>query len=179
VSEFLSVVEPTEDMRPVVMVKVTMFNPNLHTPMAGYDIRTLHDWNHQTLFGRLKGASVRFRLTMHHDSGRSVWRGLAHRARSAEEFRWLWRLRNMTRERITSEVERAGLRIRGSIEFGQSYSDTLRRWHETFNARWDEIAAMGFDDRFRRMWNFYLTSCAGSFRCGNCDVTQITVTRPR
>ena len=72
---------------------------------------------------------------------------------------------------LRSEVERAGLRIRGSIEFGQSYSDTLRRWHETFNARWDEIAAMGFDDRFRRMWNFYLTSCAGSFRCGNCDVT--------
>ena len=79
---------------------------------------------------------------------------------------------------LKAEVERAGLRIRGSIEFGQSYSDTLRRWHETFNARWDEIAAMGFDDRFRRMWNFYLTSCAGSFRCGNCDVTQITVTRP-
>ena len=70
---------------------------------------------------------------------------------------------------LKAEVERAGLRIRGSIEFGQSYSDTLRRWHETFNARWDEIAAMGFDDRFRRMWNFYLTSCAGSFRCGNCD----------
>jgi cyclopropane-fatty-acyl-phospholipid synthase len=80
---------------------------------------------------------------------------------------------------LKAEVERAGLRIRGSIEFGQSYSDTLRRWHETFNARWDEIAAMGFDDRFRRMWNFYLTSCAGSFKGGNCDVTQITVTRPR
>jgi cyclopropane-fatty-acyl-phospholipid synthase len=80
---------------------------------------------------------------------------------------------------LKAEVERAGLRIRGSIEFGQSYSATLRRWHETFNARWDEIAAMGFDDRFRRMWNFYLTSCAGSFKGGNCDVTQITVTRPR
>ncbi len=38
---------------------------------------------------------------------------------------------------------------------------------------------MGFDDRFRRMWNFYLTSCAGSFKGGNCDVTQITVTRPQ
>ena len=80
---------------------------------------------------------------------------------------------------LKAEVERSGLRIRGSIEFGQSYSDTLRRWHETFNSRWDEIAAMGFDDRFRRMWNFYLTSCAGAFKGGNCDVTQITVTRPR
>ena len=42
----------------------------------------------------------------------------------------------------------------------------------------DEIASQGFDDRFRRMWNFYLTSCAGAFEGGNCDVTQITVTRP-
>ena len=46
-------------------------------------------------------------------------------------------------------------------------------------ARWDEVARMGFDERFRRMWNFYLTSCAGAFEGGNCDVTQITVTRPR
>jgi cyclopropane-fatty-acyl-phospholipid synthase len=47
-----------------------------------------------------------------------------------------------------------------------------------FNAKWDQVAAMGFDDRFRRMWNFYLTSCAGTFHAGNCDVTQITITRP-
>ena len=79
---------------------------------------------------------------------------------------------------LRAEVEKAGLRVKGSIEFGKSYSQTLRRWHETFNARWDEVAKLGFDDRFRRMWNFYLTSCAGAFEGGNCDVTQITVTRP-
>lgn len=79
---------------------------------------------------------------------------------------------------LRAEVERAGLRVKGSIEFGESYSQTLRRWHETFNARWDEVARQGFDDRFRRMWNFYLTSCAATFHSGNCDVTQITVTRP-
>ena len=79
---------------------------------------------------------------------------------------------------LRAEVARAGLRTRGSIEFGESYSLTLRRWHDTFNARWPEVARLGFDDRFRRMWNFYLTSCAGAFHGGNCDVTQITVTRP-
>ena len=79
---------------------------------------------------------------------------------------------------LRAEVEKAGLRVKHSIEFGDSYSQTLRRWHETFNAKWDDVAHMGFDDRFRRMWNFYLTSCAGAFRGGNCDVTQITVTRP-
>jgi cyclopropane-fatty-acyl-phospholipid synthase len=79
---------------------------------------------------------------------------------------------------LRAEVERAGLTLRGSIEFGESYSQTLRRWHETFNARWDDVAKLGFDDRFRRMWNMYLTSCASTFSSANCDVTQITVTRP-
>jgi len=79
---------------------------------------------------------------------------------------------------LRREVERAGLRVAGSHEFGESYSVTLRRWHETFNDRWDAVAQLGFDDRFRRMWNFYLTSCAAAFHSGNCDVTQITVTRP-
>ena len=81
-------------------------------------------------------------------------------------------------EILRGEVEKAGLRVKRSIEFGQSYSQTLRRWHETFNDRWDQVAALGFDDRFYKMWNFYLTSCAATFRSENCDVTQITVTRP-
>ncbi|MFD1914389.1 class I SAM-dependent methyltransferase [Halodurantibacterium flavum] len=76
---------------------------------------------------------------------------------------------------LRREVARAGLEIRDTFAFGQSYSQTLRRWSETFNDRWSEIAAQGFDDRFRRMWNFYLTSCAGTFASGNCDVVQITV----
>lgn len=79
---------------------------------------------------------------------------------------------------LKEQVERAGLQVAHSIEFGESYSQTCRRWHETFNAKWDQIAAMGFDDRFRRMWNFYLTSCAATFHFGNCDVTQITVRKP-
>ncbi len=79
---------------------------------------------------------------------------------------------------LRQQIEKAGLSVAHSIEFGESYSQTLRRWHDTFNAKWDQVAALGFDDRFRRMWNFYLTSCAGTFHSGNCDVTQITVTRP-
>jgi len=78
---------------------------------------------------------------------------------------------------LRSEIEKVGLRVAQSIEFGESYSLTLRRWHETFNARWEKVARLGFDDRFRRMWNFYLASCAATFHSGNCDVTQITVTR--
>jgi cyclopropane-fatty-acyl-phospholipid synthase len=79
---------------------------------------------------------------------------------------------------LRAEVEKAGLKVKGSIEFGESYSLTLRRWHETFTERWSEVRKLGFDERFRRMWDFYLASCAGAFQGGNCDVTQITVTRP-
>ena len=79
---------------------------------------------------------------------------------------------------LRAEVEKAGLRVKGSIEFGESYSLTLRRWHESFADRWTEVRKLGFDERFKRMWDFYLASCAGAFQGGNCDVTQITVTRP-
>ena len=79
---------------------------------------------------------------------------------------------------LRQEIHRAGLSVQHSIEFGKSYSQTLRRWFEVFNNKWDDISAMGFDDRFRRMWNFYLTSCAATFESGNCDVTQITLQKP-
>ena len=79
---------------------------------------------------------------------------------------------------LRAEVCRAGFQIRHAIEFGDSYSQTLRRWHDNLNERWDEISRLGFDDRFRLMWNLYLTSCAGAFRGRNCDVSQITITRP-
>lgn len=79
---------------------------------------------------------------------------------------------------LRREVERAGLTFSRSVEFGESYSQTLRRWYDTFNEKWEQVADLGFDERFRRMWNYYLTSCAATFHSGNCDVTQITVTRP-
>ncbi|MCU9846710.1 cyclopropane-fatty-acyl-phospholipid synthase family protein [Defluviimonas sp. WL0024] len=83
-----------------------------------------------------------------------------------------------SRSALQREIRDAGLALVGSVEFGESYSQTLRRWYEVFNAHWDEIAGMGFDTRFQRMWNFYLASCAGAFHGGNCDVTQITISRP-
>jgi len=79
---------------------------------------------------------------------------------------------------LREQARNGGLEVVGSMEFGESYSQTLRRWHETFNDKWDQITTMGYDDRFKRMWDFYLTTCAGTFHAGNCDVTQITVRRP-
>jgi len=79
---------------------------------------------------------------------------------------------------LRAQIERAGLTPVGSITFGDSYSETLRRWHRDFEAAWGEIQTLGFDERFRRMWAFYLTSCAAAFRTGTTDVAQVTMQRP-
>ena len=76
---------------------------------------------------------------------------------------------------LEHQIAKAGLIKTGSTEFGQSYSETLRRWYKQFNERWHLIAEVGFDQRFRRLWNFYLTSCAACFRYENTDVTQVTL----
>lgn len=78
-----------------------------------------------------------------------------------------------SRAALHDQVGRAGLEWQSSIEFGESYSRTLREWSETFNRRWDEVSPLGFDDRFKRLWNFYLASCAGCFLAKTTDVTQI------
>ncbi len=61
--------------------------------------------------------------------------------------------------------------------FGPSYSRTLRLWHEKFNSVWGEISSVKFDSRFKRMWNFYLASCAAVFQSKTGDVVQVTLKR--
>ncbi|MEM7709389.1 MAG: cyclopropane-fatty-acyl-phospholipid synthase family protein, partial [Pseudomonadota bacterium] len=80
--------------------------------------------------------------------------------------------------RLTEQIARAGLEEGASDSLGRDYSITLRRWFERFNARWDEVARLGFDEQFRRMWNLYLTGCAGAFEHGMCDVVQLSVRKP-
>ncbi len=48
-------------------------------------------------------------------------------------------------------------------DFGASYARTLKTWRERFDAAWDSIEPMGFDDTFRRRWRFYLAYCEGGF----------------
>ena len=71
----------------------------------------------------------------------------------------------------------AGLQEIAVEAFAESYSRTLREWRRRFNARWDRISALGFDDRFHRMWNFYLASSAAGFAAGIVDVVQIAYRR--
>jgi len=68
------------------------------------------------------------------------------------------------------QFERAGLRLASHESFGLSYARTLAEWRRRFHARWPEIAALGFDDRFRRLWDYYLSYCAAGFLEGVTDV---------
>jgi cyclopropane-fatty-acyl-phospholipid synthase len=61
--------------------------------------------------------------------------------------------------------------------FGEAYAQTLDRWAETFEAAWSDIRALGFDERFRRLWRFYLSYCEAGFRAGRIDVIQLGLSR--
>jgi cyclopropane-fatty-acyl-phospholipid synthase len=60
--------------------------------------------------------------------------------------------------------------------FGPHYDTTLMAWHHNFTRNWDKIKGM-YDDRFYRMWTYYLLSCAGSFRSRRNQLWQIVFSR--
>ncbi|MDP1554592.1 MAG: cyclopropane-fatty-acyl-phospholipid synthase family protein [Hyphomonas sp.] len=78
---------------------------------------------------------------------------------------------------LKEQLETAGLRHDGVAYFGQDYARTCREWSRAFNARWNEIQPMGFDEQFRRLWNFYLSYCEAGFSDGRINVGQFQVTR--
>lgn len=80
--------------------------------------------------------------------------------------------------RLDEETARAGLRRDAVDAFGVSYAETLAEWGRRFRAAWQDIRVLGFDERFRRLWQFYLSYCEAGFRTGNTDVVQIALAKP-
>ncbi len=79
---------------------------------------------------------------------------------------------------ITKAAARAGLDFAGVDYFGQSYARTLSSWHHRFAEAWEQIRLMGFDERFKRMWKFYLSYCEVGFASGRTDVGHFMLHRP-
>lgn len=79
---------------------------------------------------------------------------------------------------LKSQVERAGLAWRQATSFGEDYAQTLKEWRARFLAAWSEIQEMGFDERFRKLWLFYLGYCEAGFRAKTTDVYQVSAVRP-
>lgn len=75
-----------------------------------------------------------------------------------------------TVSRMRDEAAAAGLTFETIERFGHSYARTLGEWRTSFRAAWPQIQAQGFDERFRRMWEYYLTYCEVGFESGDVDV---------
>jgi cyclopropane-fatty-acyl-phospholipid synthase len=69
-----------------------------------------------------------------------------------------------------AQARRAGLRVNAAYAFGQDYAETLKRWLAGFEQSWPRLRGQGFDERFRRLWSFYLAYCEAGFRAGTTDV---------
>lgn len=77
-----------------------------------------------------------------------------------------------------AQAKARGLEWQDQHDFGSDYADTLEHWHSAFNrAVEEERLPAGFDDRFIRLWRFYLSYCEGGFRAGNIDVHQVTLVK--
>jgi cyclopropane-fatty-acyl-phospholipid synthase len=79
--------------------------------------------------------------------------------------------------RLKQVTDRAGFTWSKIERFGQDYADTLAEWQRTFDANWRDIRPLGFDERFRKLWKFYLSYCEAGFRTERTNVIQLALTK--
>ena len=68
-----------------------------------------------------------------------------------------------------------GLEIKKYEAYGSHYSNTLKIWRDEFLKKWEEISKHGFDNKFKRMWHFYLSYCEAGFKSKNIDLIQFSM----
>jgi cyclopropane-fatty-acyl-phospholipid synthase len=73
------------------------------------------------------------------------------------------------------EAQRSGLAVVNEHAFGLDYARTLATWRERFHAQVGAVRSLGFDDRFVRIWDFYLAYCEAAFARRSTDVVQFTL----
>jgi cyclopropane-fatty-acyl-phospholipid synthase len=78
---------------------------------------------------------------------------------------------------LRAQIAGAGLSLTHSETFGSCYARTLAEWRARFIAHWPDIAAQGFDERFRRLWTYYLSYCEAGFAEGAIDVGLYVIER--
>ena len=79
--------------------------------------------------------------------------------------------------RLKRETSRAGLAWSEPRRFGRDYALTLSQWDDRFQKAWPTLRLQGFDERFRRLWRFYLAYCEAGFATGRTDVLQVALAR--
>ncbi len=76
----------------------------------------------------------------------------------------------LTKQAMATQGKRAGLELIGQETFGASYAKTLREWRKNFITQWPKIKALGFDEKFKQKWIYYLSYCEAGFDNGVIDV---------
>jgi len=76
----------------------------------------------------------------------------------------------MTKQAMLEQGKRVGLMLENVENFRLSYAKTLKLWRERFLERWHDIQKLGFDEKFRRKWVYYLSYCEAGFMEGTIDV---------
>ena len=74
---------------------------------------------------------------------------------------------------LKSLGEKFGVTVIRERIFGEDYAKTLATWRDNFRAAWPNLMPLGFDERFRRLWEYYLAYCEAGFLSGNIDVRQV------
>ena len=84
----------------------------------------------------------------------------------------------LSESRFRGLAEQRGLRLQDQINYGLHYAETLRIWRSRFDAAVDGgKLPLGFDEKFVRLWRFYLMYCEGGFRGGGINVSQVTLAK--
>ena len=76
---------------------------------------------------------------------------------------------------LLSLANQSGLKFEKCSSYGEHYSNTLNIWRDEFFKKWDQISPQGFDNTFKRMWNFYLSYCEAGFKSKNIDLIQFAL----
>jgi cyclopropane-fatty-acyl-phospholipid synthase len=78
---------------------------------------------------------------------------------------------------LKDQFDQAGLRNEGVTWFGGDYARTCREWARAFNGNWERIQPLGFNEQFKRLWNFYLSYCEAGFTDGRINVGQYQIAK--
>jgi cyclopropane-fatty-acyl-phospholipid synthase len=80
-----------------------------------------------------------------------------------------------SRSAFRDAAARQGLAVNAEYTFGGDYARTLVEWRQAFERNWPQIAALGFDEKFRRLWRMYFCYCEAGFLAGNVNVVQFEI----
>jgi cyclopropane-fatty-acyl-phospholipid synthase len=76
---------------------------------------------------------------------------------------------------IKDHTKNSGLQLKEYNSYGIHYSNTLKKWRENFINSWSDISKQGFDQSFKKIWDFYFSYCEAGFKSKNIDLIQFSL----